>query len=118
MTLQEVKANQDKFLNAVYSLAWENEAFKQQLISDPVDTIKKATDGAVDLTGKKVQVNDQTDSSTLYLNIPQNPKNMTIPEDVELTEKELEVVAGGGLLQFAEWLLGIEVSAEVTVKIP
>jgi hypothetical protein len=42
-------------------------------------------------TGKTLVVRDQTDESTVYINIPANI-NL---EDVELNEEQLEAVAGG-----------------------
>jgi hypothetical protein len=72
--------------------AWESSAFKEQLIKNPVSTIEKVT--GKDLTllnNKRIVVEDQTDESIIYLNIP---AKMDLDE-LELTEEQLELVAGG-----------------------
>lgn len=70
--------------------AWEDEAFKQELLANPKAAIEKLAGGSLDsLKGKDVVVHDHTDTSVIYLSIPPNP------EDLELTEEELEEAAGG-----------------------
>lgn len=96
MTLAELQEKSQENLQLIYSKAWEDEAFKKALIEDPVNTLNKITKGTLNLDGKTVQVNDQTDSSTIYLNIPVNPKDVELSSDIELTEEELEIIAGGG----------------------
>ncbi len=78
--------------NQVISKCWEDESFKQALIADPVATIERFTGRQVSLPeGTQLVVNDQTDARFAHINIPPQP-NM---EDVELTEDQLDVVAGG-----------------------
>lgn len=43
------------------------------------------------LNDKKIVVQDQTDSSVIYINIPAQPNT----DDMQLTEEELEMIAGG-----------------------
>jgi hypothetical protein len=72
--------------------AWDNADFKNQLIDNPVATIEKLTGNKLNIpAGKTLVVRDQTNESTVYINIPSKP-NM---EDIELSEEQLEVVAGG-----------------------
>lgn len=72
--------------------AWESPEFKNELMANPVDAIEKLTGNKLNIpAGKTLVVRDQTDESTVYINIPAKP-NM---EDVELSEEQLEVVAGG-----------------------
>ena len=51
--------------------------------------IEKLSGHSLDLKGKRVVAVDQTDPSTVYINIPANPDNM------ELSDADLEAVAGG-----------------------
>lgn len=93
LTAQQQKS-QD-LLQAVITRAWEDATFKQDLIENPIDAIEKLTGERVKLpAGKTLIVKDQTDASAVYVNIPAEP-NM---EDMELSEEQLEVVAGGGAL--------------------
>ena len=67
--------------------AWENESFKQQLISSPKSAIAEA---GISLPGSiEVKVIEET-ANTFYLVIPRQPS-----KDGELSEAELETVAGG-----------------------
>ena len=91
-----MKLTQDqKFLETVITEAWNNPTYKAELIANPVEAIKSLTGMEVNIPeGKRLVVVDQTDTSVLNVNIPPQP-NM---DDVELTEEQLEVVAGGGTL--------------------
>ncbi len=72
--------------------AWESTTFKEQLINNPEATIEEVT-GVKSNTPSdvKIVVEDQTDSNIIYLNIPQKI-NL---ENIELTEEQLEMIAGG-----------------------
>ncbi len=73
--------------------AWEDAAFKKELLNDPVDAIEKLTGKKLNLPeGKKLVVRDQSDESSVYINIPAAPKNTA---DAELNEEQLEAVSGG-----------------------
>lgn len=85
--------NEKTILENVVDEAWSNPAFKASLIESPVEAISA-------LTGKKVKlpegknrlvVSDQSDPTTAYFNIPVQVDM----EDAELTEEQLEIVAGG-----------------------
>ena len=83
---------EQKVLKTVITKAWEDESFKQELIKSPLEAIEKATGEAVQVpAGKTLVVRDQTDASVIYINIPAQPK----VDDVEMTEAQLEAVAGG-----------------------
>ena len=83
---------EQKLLQTIVHKAWEDDAFKQELIANPVAAIEKATGERVNLPeGKTIVVRDQTDESTVYINIPAKQKM----DDVELNEEQLEAVAGG-----------------------
>ena len=86
---------EQKLFQRIITTAWEDNAFKQELIDNPVKAIEKLTGEKVQLPeGKTSVVQDQTDESTVYINIPAE-QNM---DNVELNEEQLEAVAGG-----SEW---------------
>ncbi len=83
---------EQKLLQEVISKAWEDSAFKQELLTNPVKAIETLTGVKLTLPeGKTLIVRDQTDESTVYINIPADKKM----EDVELNEEQLELVSGG-----------------------
>ncbi len=95
-----------KLLQTLIARSWEDENFKQELIANPVSVIEKITGKSIS-NDKKVFVIDQSNSDHVYINIPAK-SNL---DDLELTEDQLEAVAGGGpITEFAmalEMLLGI-----------
>lgn len=83
---------EQKLYQEVVQKAWEDTAFKNELIANPVAVIEGLTGVKLNLSeGKTIVVRDQTDDSTVYINIPVEQKM----EDVELNEEQLEAVAGG-----------------------
>ncbi len=80
-------------INAIIAKCWEDKTFKQQLITNPVQIIKKMTGYNLDIPENvQLVINDQTDTNYAYFNIPPKPNY----EDVELSDKELDIIAGGG----------------------
>jgi len=76
--------------------AWEDAAFKKELIANPVDAIEKMTGKKLDLpAGKRIVVRDQSDTSAIYINIPAAPQHVS---DTELNEEQLEAVSGGAAI--------------------
>ncbi len=64
---------------------------------NPAEAIEKLTGQKLNLPqGKTLVVRDQTDETTVYINIPAKPNI----EDVELNEDQLEAVAGGDIYPF------------------
>ena len=83
---------QQKLYQEVVQKAWEDTAFKNELIANPVVAIEKLTGQKLNLPeGKTIVVRDQTDETTVYINIPAKQEM----DDVELNEEQLEAVAGG-----------------------
>jgi len=84
-----------KSLEAALTKAWKDESFKQKLIASPIKVIEKLTGEKFALKeGIEMIVVDQSKPNTFYFNIPSKPDF----DNVELTEKQLELVAGGGII--------------------
>ena len=83
-----------RVLQQVITKAWDDSTFRQELIKSPIEAIERLTGEKINLPEgvNRIEVLDQTDTKYLHLNIPPKP-NM---DDMELTESDLEVVAGGG----------------------
>ncbi|HEX8378601.1 MAG TPA: NHLP leader peptide family RiPP precursor, partial [Pedobacter sp.] len=79
-------------IEAIISKAWEDTSFRKELQVDPIKAIEKLTGVKVVIPeGKSLVVIDQTDKSKIYVNIPVEPE----VESLELTEEQLEAIAGG-----------------------
>ena len=85
-------SREEKLFYDVIAKAQEDVAFKKELIANPVEAIEKLTGAKLNLAeGKTIVVRDQTDDSTVFVNIPSKKE----VEDLELNEEQLEAVAGG-----------------------
>ncbi len=83
---------EQKLFQTIINRAWEDDVFKQKLISNPHKAIEDLTGEKVQLPeGKKLVVRDQTNEEVIYVNIPATQEM----DDVELNEEQLEAVAGG-----------------------
>ena len=115
MKLTEQQQKAQEFLASIYTKAWEDESFKQNLINKPIDTLNKFTGKVVDFPkDKKLMVQDQTNPNHIYINIPAKPNF----EDVELNEEQLEAVAGGADINwdlniFAPFVWAFETGVEI-----
>lgn len=82
-----------ELMNTLVQKAWEDAAFKDQLVSNPVGTIKEFSGGQFKLSDDyKFIVEDQSDEDIIFLNIPSRPNFDTS----ELTYEQLESISGGG----------------------
>jgi len=82
---------EQKVLQQVINEAWQNEAFKAELLVNPVAAIENLTDEKLNLKGRELIVCDQTDNNSIYINIPLKQRL----EDTELDEEQLEAISGG-----------------------
>lgn len=83
----------------VINRAWSDDNYRDELVASPAAAIKSAT-GYELPEGAKVVVVDQSDPSVSHLNIGPKPDM----DDMELTDEQLEAVAGGEI-----WLLTLTV---------
>lgn len=85
--------NDEKTIQAVVEKAWQDPAFKRNLLENPVATMEAFLGRGLNLPeGKKLAVVDQTDAATVFINIPAPEADV---EDVELNEEQLDAVSGG-----------------------
>ncbi|WP_062061175.1 class IIb bacteriocin, lactobin A/cerein 7B family [Aquimarina longa] len=92
MNFTEKQKEANQFLQQIITKAWEDKTFKQELISLPELAIEKITGEKINLPENiKIVVEDQTDSNVVYLNIPRKYEI----DELELTDEQLEMVAGG-----------------------
>lgn len=100
-----------ELLKTLAQKAWDSASFKEELIKNPVATIEKVTGKNLSSLDKRVIVDDQTDESVIYFNIP---AKINVNE-LELTEEQLEMIAGGltPLAYVAGVALGVGVCALV-----
>lgn len=101
-----------ELLKTLTQKAWESASFKEQLVKNPTAAIEQVTGKTLsNLDGKRIVVEDQTDSSIIYLNIP---AKLDLNE-LELTEEQLEMISGGvtPVAYVAGVALGIGVCAVV-----
>jgi hypothetical protein len=91
MITQEQQKQSAELIQTLAQKAWENSNFKEQLISNPVATIESVTGQKMQPKNKFV-VEDQTDESIIYLNIP---RKIEFDDELELTDEQLETVSGG-----------------------
>jgi Nitrile hydratase, alpha chain len=82
------KITRHEFETKLVAKAWQDEAFKQELIDNPKAVYQRES-GQQFPQNVMIQVLEE-DSNTLYLVLPNKPK---VSE--ELSEKELEAVSGG-----------------------
>jgi len=107
---EHIEKGQEIFEDLVQK-AWKSSTFKEQLVKTPKETINNLYGENLKINSKIV-VADQTDTSKIYLNIP---RKIDI-EELELTDDQLELVAGGdgkwlGELLHGAWHLGLAVAS-------
>jgi hypothetical protein len=91
MTYLEQQQKGVEFLGTLTQKAWESQEFKNLLINDPKTAIEQVTGKDLSSLDRRIIVTDQTDPSAIYINIPSPPD----ADMMELTEEQLELVAGG-----------------------
>jgi hypothetical protein len=103
MTKQE-KAS--KILNEISLKALGDNHFMKNLIQNPHETIIEFSNGEMLIPKDvKIIVENQTDNSFIYLNIPYKINQ----DDLELSDNQLEMVNGGFLSILAAMYVGYKV---------
>lgn len=89
--------NDQKTLESIVKKAWEDPVFKSNLLTSPVLTLESFLGRPIHLPdGKTITVTDQSNTSTLFINIPSNPNLVEVVDDMELSEEQLDIISGGG----------------------
>jgi len=88
VTIEEQKEGQELYQNLVQR-SWDDSNFKERLIASPNETIAEVT--GREASAHNIVVKDQTDPNTIYINIPARVE----VDQLELTDEQLESVAGG-----------------------
>lgn len=84
--------NDQEILQSVVRKAWKDPVFKNNLIQNPIPTIESFIGHPINLPqGKRLAFVDQTDATTIFVNIP---AELDL-EDMELNEEQLDVISGG-----------------------
>ena len=113
VTLEQQNKGQALY-NELIQKAWESASFKEQLVANPEAAIAEHLGKEVSASGneKKLVVEDQTDESVIYLNIPAKPDL----NDLELTDEELQMISGGDitLAVGAAYVVGFAIGAGAT----
>ena len=86
--------NDQRILESIVKKAWEDSVFKDNLIASPIATLENFLGQPINLPeGKTITVVDQSNTATIFINIPANPN--VIVEDMELSEEQLDIISGG-----------------------
>lgn len=86
--------NQIDVIKKMVEKSWASAEFKAEFIANPVAVIEKELGRKIDLKGKQLVVMDQSDKDSYYLNLSRNIQKFSV-SDRELTDEQLEAVAGG-----------------------
>lgn len=91
-TKREQQEKSVELIRTFVERAQESASFKDQLVKNPTAAIEEFTGQSLVIpAGKTIVVEDQTNESIIYLNLPAEPDF----NELELTEEQLEMIAGG-----------------------
>jgi len=103
MELTKKQETSQNIMTNVIVKCWEDADFKKELMANPIAALEKFTGNEINLPkGKRVVVRDQSaDANVIYINIPAEP-NL---DELELSDEQLELVAGGVTPAVASYFL-------------
>ena len=90
-TTEERKTHNEALVK-IFNKYHSDASFKNELLNTPEAALKNLGASYSVEAGKTLVFEDQTDPNAIYFNIPSIPNI----DESELTEEQLEVVAGGG----------------------
>ncbi|MEM6718280.1 MAG: hypothetical protein AAF611_03095 [Bacteroidota bacterium] len=95
--MKNINTDQFKdFVEDVIRRCHEDDSFKDRLIENPVSVVNEDYNLFLKNDTTQLIVEDQSDENIIYINIP---KRIDF-DDIQLTEEELERVAGGATTSF------------------
>jgi hypothetical protein len=90
--ISQATNNRFEFEQKLIQRAWEDQNFKQELLSNPKAVYARESGGEIP-TNIEIEVIQET-ANKVYLVLPNNPAS-AITNEGELSEEALEAVAGG-----------------------
>ncbi|MBU2974980.1 hypothetical protein [Zobellia sp. B3R18] len=88
MPLTNKQQQAKNLINLLIRHCWSNPDFKTKLIKDPVKTIEEVTGVPNTLPEEvSIEVEDQSDSSLIYLNIPPKSHSISVKDKRQKPEK-------------------------------
>lgn len=109
MKLTEKQQKNSESLNALFTKYHNDETFKEKLINYPTETIKEVN--LMVENNKNLVIEDQSDPNMIYFNIPAEPDL----DQMELTDEDLEMVAGGQEASLLKAIIKILSSGGITL---
>jgi len=112
MITQEHQIKVEELLASLTYKSNNDSKFKKLYISNPREVLSKEYGQEFIIPeGQELVVEDQTDSSIVFINIPRVPQNI---DNFHLTDEQLECVAGGEVGGAVFWVV-TAIAAGVTV---
>lgn len=108
MITKEMQAQGNEVIQSVFNKIWSDSAFKAEFLKDPRQIMEKFTGQKLNIPEKiSLVAEDQSNPSFIYLNIP---RKIDL-SNFELTDEQLEIVAGGEIGITGAILLGLGAAA-------
>lgn len=105
-----MEASFKKAVQTVINKAWEDDQFRGALVRAPKSAIQGLT-GLQIPPHVNIVFNDQTDKETIFVNIKPQPDI----DNMELSDEELDMVAGGEYI-LQEFIYDLNKSARETIN--